>query len=430
MKIFRTAEYVGRNRDSATREDRSPRRAAPPLRPVAVLVALLLMVLGAQSLTTATASAATTGRVMATTQRMSAATLNSSQNGWYAAGSAVALSCFVRGQSVKGYYSPYIAGGWDNLWYKASDGYFLADVDLSTGSNNPVTGACGSSAPAPAAVSVDTNTWFMLTARNSGKVVDVRGASSSNGTAVQQYSINRTNAQLWRFVSTDSGYYRIVSALNGNDVLDVSGGGTGNGSRVQIWGWAGGTNQQWLPVDAGNGYLTLMPRHVTSRCLDVPGGSTSSSVQLQIWDCNGTASQQYLPTAVGTIGDPRAANAVAWGVSLANARSTSYPGLCEKFVENAYNTTGKYPTAIAAFNSLKAGGAIHTTSTTIPIGALVFSEYVPWDGGSGHVELSEGNGRYVSGGASTSGAVNVAEYDHLSTGFLGWAYAPASWPGR
>lgn len=261
----------------------------------------------------ASASAAPTARVMVQTQRMADATLNTTQLGWYSKGSVLQLSCFKRGQNVKGYFSPWIPGGWDNLWYKTSDGGFVADVDIDTGSNNPVTGECG--AGGPAAVSMDTNAWYTLTARNSNKALDVRGGSNANGTAVQQYPGNGSNAQKWRFVPTDNGYYRLVSALNGGPVLDVSGAGGGNGTRVQIWSWAAGSNQQWIPVDGGNGSITLKPRHV-GRCLDVPGGSSASSVQLQIWDCNGTTSQKFSAVKVGTVTSAPDTSGIA---NLANA---------------------------------------------------------------------------------------------------------------
>jgi len=106
---------------------------------VAAVCATFLMALlvGAPS-----ASAAPLATVKINTQRMSAATLNVRQAGWYYAGSRLSLSCYARGQSVKGYYSPWIPGGWDNLWYRTSDGFWVADVDIDTGSNNPVTGAC------------------------------------------------------------------------------------------------------------------------------------------------------------------------------------------------------------------------------------------------------------------------------------------------
>lgn len=85
---------------------------------------------------------AATGKVMVKTQKMSKATLKSTQKGWYSKGAKLTLKCYVRGQKVKGYYSSSFKGGWDDLWYKVSDGYYVADVDVSTGSNKPITKKC------------------------------------------------------------------------------------------------------------------------------------------------------------------------------------------------------------------------------------------------------------------------------------------------
>ncbi len=96
----------------------------------------------------------TNATVMATTQRMTGATLNTTQAGVYTAGSRLTLSCYVTGQPVKGYFSGSFPGGYDSLWYQVSDGYWVADVDIQTGSNNPVTPACAAP-PTPPAVSGD-----------------------------------------------------------------------------------------------------------------------------------------------------------------------------------------------------------------------------------------------------------------------------------
>lgn len=89
--------------------------------------------------------------VKAKTQRMSAATLQSQQAGWYNVGDRLTLVCSARGQAVKGFFSPNISGGWDNLWYRTSDGHFVADVDIETGTLNSVAPDCGAAAaPAPA----------------------------------------------------------------------------------------------------------------------------------------------------------------------------------------------------------------------------------------------------------------------------------------
>lgn len=85
----------------------------------------------------------TNNTVGVATQRMTGPTLNSTQHGWWSAGSHLDLICYTRGQSVRGYYSRYVPGGYSNIWYQVSDGHYVADIDINTGSNNPVTPPCG-----------------------------------------------------------------------------------------------------------------------------------------------------------------------------------------------------------------------------------------------------------------------------------------------
>ena len=256
-------------------------------RRIAGLVGSLSIALGTVIVAQSPAVAVdTTPRVMATTQRMTGPHLSSYyQHGTYSAGTSVTLYCYQRGQSVKGYYSPYISGGYDNLWYQTSDGHWIADVDINTGSNSPVVGSC--------AKSVDTNQWYELVSKNSGKAIDVAGGSTANGTRLQQYTRNNTSSQRFRFVATSSGYYRIVPKTNSRQGWDIKGGSTSNGAKAQVWSYGGSTSQQFkIQRMAGGGYR-LTPRHVTNRCLDVPGSSKNNSVQLQIWTCNSATNQTF-----------------------------------------------------------------------------------------------------------------------------------------
>lgn len=117
---------------------------------VAVAVTILLASAGVLAAPVA-ASAAAYGTPAVATQRMTGPSLNTAQAGWYAKGQRLTLVCHVKGQPVKGAFSRYIPGGWDDIWFKVSDGYYVADVDIETGSSTPVVGPCPpSSAPAPA----------------------------------------------------------------------------------------------------------------------------------------------------------------------------------------------------------------------------------------------------------------------------------------
>lgn len=92
----------------------------------------------------------------------------------------------------------------------------------------------------------DSNGYVTLTSVNSGKVLDVNGGVSANGTNVQQYDSNGTYAQKWIAVKNSDGSYTFQSALAENKVLDVSGASTSNGANVQLY-TANGTNaQKWV----------------------------------------------------------------------------------------------------------------------------------------------------------------------------------------
>ena len=132
-------------------------RAVPGYRMVGLTIAALMAAGGAHCLAwAAPANAEATGTVKAKTQRMSDANLSSQQDGWYNPGDKVTLVCSTRGQQVKGFFSFNIPGGWDNLWYKTSDGHFVADVDIETGTLDVVAPSCTDpqgAASAPAASS-------------------------------------------------------------------------------------------------------------------------------------------------------------------------------------------------------------------------------------------------------------------------------------
>ncbi|MGW4199177.1 ricin-type beta-trefoil lectin domain protein [Streptomyces sp. NPDC005004] len=120
-----------------------------------------------------------------------------------------------------------------------------------------------------------------------GKCVDVRNSGTADGTRVQLYACNGTDAQRWTYVPGAGGTLR---ALGG--CLDVSGGGTANGTKVQLWQCNGSGAQRWVP---GPDSSLVNPQ--SGRCLDDPASSTADGTQLQIYDCNGTAAQRWVPAA-------------------------------------------------------------------------------------------------------------------------------------
>ncbi|MDG5805789.1 ricin-type beta-trefoil lectin domain protein [Streptomyces ossamyceticus] len=119
-----------------------------------------------------------------------------------------------------------------------------------------------------------------------GKCMDVNGANSADGTAVQTWSCGDSANQYWS-AYTD-GTLRSLGKC-----LDAAGGATANGTKVQLWACHGGANQVWQPYNGG------YRNPASGRCLDVPGASTADGTQLVLWDCNGGSHQKWTTLATG-----------------------------------------------------------------------------------------------------------------------------------
>ncbi|WP_327137798.1 RICIN domain-containing protein [Streptomyces sp. NBC_01340] len=120
-----------------------------------------------------------------------------------------------------------------------------------------------------------------------GKCVDVAGASSANGTAVQLYDCNGTNAQTWS--NPGDGTLRALGKC-----LDIVDRGTADGAAVQLWDCAGSANQQWVVTAAHD-----IVNPAANKCLDVRDNNSANGTRLQIWTCAGTANQKWNAPASG-----------------------------------------------------------------------------------------------------------------------------------
>ena len=152
-------------------------------------------------------------------------------------------------------------------------------------------GGAGGTTP-PTTGPISPTAWYAVVNKNSGKCVDARAGGTTNGTAIQQYTCNGTNAQQYQFAPTSGGFVRINNHGNSNQVLDVTDVSTADNARIQTWSYAGGNNQQWQPVSEGGGYYHFVNRN-SGKCLDTPGASLADGVQLVQYTCNGTGAQSF-----------------------------------------------------------------------------------------------------------------------------------------
>ncbi|MCX5259275.1 family 43 glycosylhydrolase [Streptomyces canus] len=137
-------------------------------------------------------------------------------------------------------------------------------------------------------------TYYRVTNRNSGKVMDVQLPNTDDGAKVGQYTSNGKPWQQWRFADMGNGYVHIES-LNSGKCLDVAGRSTADGAALIQYPCGTGANQMFQWVDMGDGYHQLKARH-SGKCVTVVGASTVNGALLEQRTCDTAASFEWSRT--------------------------------------------------------------------------------------------------------------------------------------
>ena len=112
-------------------------------------------------------------------------------------------------------------------------------------------------------------------------------------------------------------------------------------------------------------------------------------------------------------GDGTAQGAIDW--YAARQGSTDYEEYCEMAAENAWGTTGVWPSAVAHWQGAIDAGKAHPGDTNPPLGAFVYwntSQY-------GHVGVSDGHGGFWA--TSYHGAIGHGTDLGYYGGYYGWS---------
>ncbi|MET9914206.1 RICIN domain-containing protein, partial [Streptomyces sp. NPDC006476] len=132
---------------------------------------------------------------------------------------------------------------------------------------------------------------YSLTDLAAGRVLDVPGGQTANGTPLQVWDTHNGANQQWRASQNSDGSYTLTNVGSGR-VLDEPGGQTGNGTRMEIWDANGGANQHWRASRNGDGSYTLT-NVASGRALEVPAGQTANGSPVQVWDSNDGSNQHW-----------------------------------------------------------------------------------------------------------------------------------------
>lgn len=137
---------------------------------------------------------------------------------------------------------------------------------------------------------ISEGNYVFQSALNNQKVIDVEGGKSQNGTNIQLWESNGTNAQKYHVQLVSMGYYKIASAISGR-VLDVAGGVRGSGVNVHLYDYNGTDAQLWRFYNAGNGYYYI--KNKLGYFIDVSNASTNNGANIQVYSGNGSNAQKF-----------------------------------------------------------------------------------------------------------------------------------------
>jgi hypothetical protein len=151
----------------------------------------------------------------------------------------------------------------------------------------------------PVAVSIMPGV-YQFTNRNSGKAMAVVNNGTTNGTLVEQRTVNMyANAQNWTVNSLGSGQYQILGAFSGR-ALDISGVSTANGAAADLWDWFGGNNQKYTFAGTGSFFWRFTPVH-SGKSLGVNAGSVADGAAVVQWQFTSALDQQWYFSAASTV---------------------------------------------------------------------------------------------------------------------------------
>ncbi|GAB2866866.1 ricin-type beta-trefoil lectin domain protein [Hymenobacter ruber] len=160
---------------------------------------------------------------------------------------------------------------------------------------------------------------YEISAKHSGKALEIMGSSTSNGGQAQQRTWATGSNQKWKPVDMGNGFVRLVNVFS-NKSLDVPGPSTANGALAQQWDWSSNDSQAWLVQRQSDGTYRILNKY-SNKALDVAGASQADGANAQQWDWTGADNQRWWFSDQG----PAALTALAAAGPAAAARLQVYP---------------------------------------------------------------------------------------------------------
>jgi pimeloyl-ACP methyl ester carboxylesterase len=132
---------------------------------------------------------------------------------------------------------------------------------------------------------------YRLTNVNSGKLLEVANAETSDGANVRQYSDTGHPTQQWVVSDNGDGTYTFANDNSGK-LLEVANAETSDGANVRQYSDTGHPCQDWIVLDNGDGTYALENAN-SGKVVDVYESSTADGANVVQWSWNGGPQQRW-----------------------------------------------------------------------------------------------------------------------------------------
>ncbi|MFJ9842017.1 RICIN domain-containing protein [Kitasatospora sp. NPDC101155] len=208
---------------------------------------------------------------------------------------------------------------------------------------------------ASAGTTVDTNSWYMLVNRSTGKALDDYGFATNDGAPLAQWNRSGATNQQWKFIDSGDGNYRLQNRNSGK-VLDDYNWSTTEGSELVQWRDLNGANQQFHLEKSSDGYVRLINRF-SGNAVEVPGGSkTDGSHIAQFHDWNGPQQQWQLIPAGSVSGGGSNGDSGSGSTGSSSSGGSSNTGSSGNGSSNAGSSGGSSAKRIMGSSTILIGG--------------------------------------------------------------------------
>lgn len=129
---------------------------------------------------------------------------------------------------------------------------------------------------------------------NGNSAMDIGWSSQDNGTAVSLFEFGNTENQIFHVKPNGDGSYTITAKHSGK-ALDLPGSATKDGTPINQWDVHGGNNQRWTIYrdSVGYCYIASVCAGDLNKVMTVSDGNAANGTPIELWAADGSNAQRF-----------------------------------------------------------------------------------------------------------------------------------------